>query len=121
MEQLKHALGPLGDDGLAFKDAFRASLGNISLSTFHRLLAAGSVPPPEARVGRRPVWLVSTVRATVARLVASGDSGKPVTPKSGGRCKKGKAMVPPDDIASRESDAQIANGRLLWPNVQVEA
>ena len=70
---------PIGDEALAFRAAFAAALGGMPRSTFHRHQAAGLIPPPDGRIGRRPAWKVSTIRATVARIVAAGDTGAPQT------------------------------------------
>lgn len=71
---------PIGEDSLAFRDAFAAALGDMPRSTFLRHQASGLIPPPDTRIGRRPAWRISTIRATVDRLVAAGDTGAPKTP-----------------------------------------
>lgn len=63
------------DDALTFAAGFRAALGGLPKSSWYRHLAAGLIPRPEARIGKRPAWRVSTVRATVAKLLAAGDPG----------------------------------------------
>ncbi|MGO9446313.1 MAG: hypothetical protein ACLPXB_16285 [Thiobacillaceae bacterium] len=76
---------PNGIDSLNFKPTFRQALGNPSNATFHRKWNDGEIPEPDARIGKRPAWLTSTIEATVAKLVARGDMGLTYKPgKKGG-------------------------------------
>jgi hypothetical protein len=63
---------PIQDDALAFQAAFAAALGDVSRTTFHRYRTGGIVPRPDAHIGSRPAWRLSTIRATVDRLSQAG-------------------------------------------------
>lgn len=39
---------------------------SISHATLYARIAAGSVPPPDGKDGKRPYWLTETVRAILA-------------------------------------------------------
>lgn len=80
----------LGDDAIAFRPEFQAALGGISRSTQIRFENAGLIPEPDAYVGRRPAWKVSTIRATVAQFARGGAASRPACdiPRSTGRPSK---------------------------------
>ena len=63
----------LGDDALAPRQTFQADLGNISQSTFFRYLKDGRIPQPDAWVGSKACWRVSTIRKVVDQFVADRD------------------------------------------------
>ena len=82
----------LGDGTLHFRTAFQTALGEISRSTQIRYENSGLIPKPDGYIGRRPVWLGSTIRETVAKFIAEGESRRPAcdVPLSPGRPRKEK-------------------------------
>lgn len=77
----------LGEDSIAFIGHFRAALGGMPATTFYRHIRSGIIPPPDTRIGRRPAWRISTIRATLDKLIAAGDQGNytlPTKPRRGG-------------------------------------
>ena len=74
------ALHPLADDALISREEFAVRLG-ISLSTLHRWVSNGMIPPP-ARLGRRhSVWHSDVVRLTLRRLTRSEEAEKAQLPR----------------------------------------
>lgn len=61
------ALPPLSEDSLVTRYEFAARL-RISLSTLHRWIVAGRIPPPTRIGGRHSVWPSSVVRSTLREL-----------------------------------------------------
>ncbi|MDD5387878.1 MAG: hypothetical protein PHD37_00925 [Gallionellaceae bacterium] len=82
----------LGDDALAFREAFQEARGSVSRSKQIRDENNGLIPPPDAWVGRRPAWKISTIRATVAKMIANAVKPECNTPRCGGR-KRNKSAI----------------------------
>lgn len=81
---------PIGDDALVFRPAFQAALGGVSRSKQIRDENARKIPEPDAYIGVRPAWKISTVKATVSKLVEAGNAARVArdTPRNGGRKRK---------------------------------
>lgn len=62
-------------DSLAFKPTFRAALGGMATTTFDRHRLAGLIPKPDAFIGNRPVWRLSTIEATINKLTGTIKGG----------------------------------------------
>lgn len=62
-------------DNLAFKPTFRAALGGMSGTTFDRHRLSGLIPKPDAYIGNRPVWRLSTIEATINKLTGTIKGG----------------------------------------------
>lgn len=85
----------LSDDALHFRPAFQAALGGISRSTHIRYEQNDLIPHPDSYIGRRPAWLGSTIRETVAKFIAEGESRRPACdiPRSPGRPRKDRTTT----------------------------
>lgn len=85
----------LGEDALAPRQTFQADLGNISQSTFFRYLKDGRIPQPDAWIGCKACWRVSTIRKVVDQFVADRDTLKPeIGVQAGpGRPRKDRAVT----------------------------
>lgn len=80
----------LGDETLAFRRDFQSALAGISRSTFIRYEKQKVIPEPDAFIGRQKAWRLSTIRATVEKLVSDKGSNRPACdiPRSTGRPRK---------------------------------